>query len=211
MKCKFCRRCKSSKVLGEFYSDRKSSDGCSTYCKSCTKKIRKEYYANNKEKVKAKTRKYKKENKEAIRHKNMLYRKKNKDKIRQWKLDNKEKIQKYRKEYLNIELSDINTRIAKNLRTRIWESIKNKGNKSKRMKELLGCSFDFFLIYLENQFDENMNWDNYGNYWHIDHIIPCCNFDLSDEKEQEKCFHYLNMRPLEAHENISRPRILETV
>ena len=26
--------------------------------------------------------------------------------------------------------------------------------------------------HLEKQFDENMNWENYGIYWHIDHIYP---------------------------------------
>lgn len=34
-----------------------------------------------------------------------------------------------------------------------------------------------------------MNWNNYGVHgWHIDHIIPCYNFNLENPEEQKKCF-----------------------
>ena len=48
-----------------------------------------------------------------------------------------------------------------------------------------------------------MSWSNRGE-WHIDHIIPCSSFNLLDEKEQEKCFHYTNLQPLWAAENLSK-------
>jgi len=48
-----------------------------------------------------------------------------------------------------------------------------------------------------------MKWSNYGGRtgWQIDHIIPCAKFDLTDVKEQQKCFHYLNLRPLWGKDN----------
>jgi hypothetical protein len=50
-----------------------------------------------------------------------------------------------------------------------------------------------------------MNWDNWGhNGWHIDHIIPIASFDLTQKSEQEKCFHYTNLQPLWAEENLSK-------
>lgn len=37
-----------------------------------------------------------------------------------------------------------------------------------------------------------------------DHIKPCVSFDLTREEEQKKCFHYLNLQPLWAKENLSK-------
>ena len=48
-----------------------------------------------------------------------------------------------------------------------------------------------------------MTWDNYGE-WHIDHIKPCCGFDLTDFEQQKKCFHYTNLQPLWAKDNITK-------
>ena len=52
-----------------------------------------------------------------------------------------------------------------------------------------------------------MTWQNWNkNGWHIDHIKQCCTFDLSKPEEQKECFHYTNLRPLWANENLSRVR-----
>ncbi len=57
--------------------------------------------------------------------------------------------------------------------------------------------------HLEKQFKEGMTWENHGLYgWHIDHIIPCASFDLTDLEQQKKCFHYTNLQPLWAKENL---------
>lgn len=52
-----------------------------------------------------------------------------------------------------------------NIRTLIRNSIKRQfTEKSKKTQEILDCSFEEFKIYLEEQFDENMNWNNKGSY-----------------------------------------------
>jgi hypothetical protein len=70
--------------------------------------------------------------------------------------------------------------------------------------ELLGCTIDFFKNHLESKFVEGMSWQNYGKGWHIDHIIPCVSFDLSKPEEQRKCFHFSNLQPLWAVDNIRK-------
>lgn len=47
-----------------------------------------------------------------------------------------------------------------------------------------------------------MTWNNYGTVWHIDHIMPCSLFDMTKESDRAKCFHYTNMQPLFALDNL---------
>jgi hypothetical protein len=65
----------------------------------------------------------------------------------------------------------------------------------------IGCALAELSAHLEKQFKNGMTWQNYGQ-WHIDHIIPCAKFDLTDSEQQRKCFHFSNLQPLWAIENI---------
>jgi hypothetical protein len=88
-------------------------------------------------------------------------------------------------------------------RKRVWDAL--HGNKSKKTQELLGCCSTELKLYLEQKFKDGMSWENYGLYgWHVDHIIPCASFDLTDLEQQKKCFHYTNLQPLWAEENLEK-------
>jgi hypothetical protein len=77
--------------------------------------------------------------------------------------------------------------------------------KSKKTIQYTGCDFSFLKQYLEKQFKKGMTWENYGMHgWHIDHIIPCALFDLSDNDQQKQCFHYSNLRPLWGVDNMNK-------
>jgi hypothetical protein len=88
---------------------------------------------------------------------------------------------------------DINFRILENLRSRLSNAL--KGRVKNTTIEELGCSIEEFKIHLEKQFDENMNWGNYGPYWEVDHIQP-----LSKGGN----FHYTNTQPMHFSENRSK-------
>ena len=40
--------------------------------------------------------------------------------------------------------------------------------------------------------------------WHIDHIRPCASFTLRHASHQRACFHYTNLQPLWARENLRK-------
>jgi hypothetical protein len=48
-----------------------------------------------------------------------------------------------------------------------------------------------------------MTRENHG-LWHVDHIRPCASFDLTDPEQQAICFHYTNLQPLWAIDNIKK-------
>ena len=70
--------------------------------------------------------------------------------------------------------------------------------------QLLGVpNAEFLWNHLEKQFQSGMTRENHGK-WHIDHIIPCTAFDLTDPEQQKKCFHYTNLQPLWAIDNMKK-------
>lgn len=101
-------------------------------------------------------------------------------------------------------MSDLNFVTKKRLRGRVYVALK-RGVKSAKTMELLGCTIDEFKSYFESKFTEGMSWDAYmRGELHIDHKIPCVNFDLTKEEEQRKCFHYSNLQPLWAIDNLKK-------
>lgn len=121
--------------------------------------------------------------------------------VKDYAKNNKNKIRKRQAEYtINRYRNDPAFKIKMNLSRRLRNCIKKD---SKSIVDFIGCSIDDVKTHLEKQFTNGMNWDNYGK-WHIDHIIPCASFDLTDPEQQKKCFHYSNLQPLWASDNIRK-------
>jgi hypothetical protein len=80
--------------------------------------------------------------------------------------------------------------------------LKKRGYKiSMRTQELLGCSIDELVKFLEERFESWMTWDNHGLYsgeynygWDIDHKIPLCS--ATNEEELIKLLNFANLQPL---------------
>ena len=180
--------------------------------------------AYDKEKMKQYLKKWRLKNKEKIKQYTKKYHLKNKEKLKKLKSVAQKKYYQKNKEYYKsysynyycsnkLEINkktaikqveryktDSNYRITKLLRRRVYGFVKNK--KFKTM-ELLGCSIKKLWEHLESKFQPGMTKENHGK-WHIDHIKPCISFDLTDPEQQKICFHYTNLQPLWAEDNLKK-------
>lgn len=77
----------------------------------------------------------------------------------------------------------------------IYNSYDGISKKPWKTKELIN--------HLERQFTNKMNWDNYGSYWHIDHLIPLSWFKTRKQALRVG-WRLKNLRPIPAKENISK-------
>lgn len=94
--------------------------------------------------------------------------------------------------------------VAMRLRVRVINALKGKGAaKAANTMELIGCTVPELMAHLETQFTEGMTWENQGD-WHIDHIRPCASFDLTVPEQQRQCFHWSNLQPLWANDNLAK-------
>ncbi len=92
-------------------------------------------------------------------------------------------------------------KIRNSMRHRIRQMIYGKTKTSLK----LSFSSAELKRHLEKQFCKGMTWDNYGTYWHVDHITPLSAFDPSDEA----AWHLTNLRPLPAEENLKKSHRVE--
>jgi hypothetical protein len=100
--------------------------------------------------------------------------------------------------------TDAQFAIASRLRSRLAGALRAKGVRpSVRALKLVGCSAQALKVHLEAQFLPGMSWEN-RSLWHIDHKRPCASFDLTDIQQQYACFHYTNLQPLWATDNMKK-------
>lgn len=169
IKEKKCSSCSNIKPISEFHKDRTQSDGLVDKCKICRTKDTSKFYENHKEDIKLAVKTYIK--------------------------NNPEKIRKSRQKYeTNLRKDNVLFKLKRNLRNRIWYGLQRKSwKKDSKLNNYLGCSLSELKIHIENQFKDDMSWDNYSSVWDIDHIIPY-NYAKTQE-ELYKLSHYANLKP----------------
>ena len=95
-------------------------------------------------------------------------------------------------------------KISATMRSRMNDFTK-RGYGSEKTEKLLGCTFKELKAYLEKKFKVGMTWENYGLYgWHIDHSKSLSSFNLKDPEERKKAWHYTNLQPMSAKENLQK-------
>ena len=197
-----CTKCEQDKPESEFRKNSRRVTGHESRCKACLKvgmlKACERYYKKHKKECLERSKKWGETNKDKASEIDKRYYKSHKQK-------RFETNKKWLKETIQ---NDPSHRIVLRLRSRIGYALRKKTGKIKKADhtlELLGCTVEELKLYLEKRFVDGMSWDNYGK-WHVDHIRPCASFDLRDEEEQKKCFHYSNLQPLWAEDNLRKSK-----
>jgi hypothetical protein len=101
---------------------------------------------------------------------------------------------------------NINYRIKKSLAARL----RNVLVKNDTTMNYIGCNISFLREWFEYNFLDDMNWNNYGTVWSIDHVIPVKHFDLNKENEKYKCWNWTNLVPLHVKSNSSKKSSIDT-
>lgn len=204
-----CKKCNLEKEAPDFYSGR-------TSCKECHKKWRQTYYEENKQEQLEKMKEYSCSNREKIKsyHKeyHRAYYEKNKEKIREavdlYQKENKEKVKNTRRNYQNKKRKeDPKYRLRLVVSTAVYKALKKRGSsKAKNVENMLGYTIRELVEHLESLFTPEMTWENYGTYWHIDHIRPDSwfNYESSDSVDFRICWSLKNLQPLPAKNNLSK-------
>lgn len=158
------------------------------------KELAKRHRQNRRDKARAELLRYATENKEKEKARRRRYRDTHKSHLKA------DANRRYRTNW--------NHRLAAVLRARLNGSL-NGRRKAAHTQTLVGCSLAELVAHIEQRFAPGMSWANYGyRGWHIDHVRPCASFDLRVPSQQRRCFHYTNLQPLWAADNLrkgSRP------
>lgn len=228
---KICNTCSIEKHISEYTNNIKYKLGKENKCKECVKeanKANKEKIAESQrrwrknnpdymneyqktEKSQQYIKSYYKEHCEKYKARKKEWRQKNPEKEKEarkkYAFENKEKLNQYHSKWkANKRIIDVNYKLKENISRRIRYELNSllKGKKTKRTLEYIGCSIEDLKEHLNKQLSTEMNWDNYGIVWHIDHILPCACWNLQDEFENMCCWNFRNLQPLLASINQSK-------
>lgn len=131
--------------------------------------------------------------------------------IKEYREKNIEKIRKTKRDYeRNRKARDPLYKLISNFRTAIYQVLKESNvEKNDHYFDILPYSQEELIQHLENQFTDDLTWDNYGE-WHVDHILPISSFNIEEMGDEEfiKCWSLDNLRPLWGEENIRKSNSL---
>ena len=129
-----------------------------------------------------------------------------KEAVRIWRSKHKDRVKELNDRWIKAHPYQ---RFVNNLRSRVRDAMSGK-SRTIHTRELIGCSNEQLVDHIVSLFQPEMTLENYGE-WHIDHIRPCASFDLFDESQQRECFHYTNLQPLWAIDNLKKGKKHESV
>ena len=67
-------------------------------------------------------------------------------------------------------------------------------NRSSFYAPYFGLDIENIRKWFEYQFEKGVGWDDFGEKWQFDHIIPVNYFDFTDDHELKMCWNFINLR-----------------
>jgi len=201
----FCSKCYHKLWFREYYSKPDVREHKRVYEKNWRK--------NNSQRVKEAKTKWGKENKNKIYLMGVKYRTKKGEELKKKKREYsaRPEVKKRRREseystlYYKKKSKDPTWRMNHNMGIEIWRDLKTN-KKHMNWEKLVGYKKEELIKHLETQFTKEMNWDNYGTYWEIDHFLPRSQlkFTSYNDSNFKVCWSLWNLRPLKISENRSK-------
>ena len=175
------KQCSKCKEMKDDFPNNKS------YCRKCGNEMCRDYKRRNKEKISSYNKEYKAFHKEEINVYNHDYNIKNRQAIQ----ERQTKTHKERR------ANDENYKLACKIKKVLRVDVKKEFNiLDTNCLKKYSCKSKFIKKWFEHLFEGEMNWSNHGSLWNIDHIKPCCTFDLTIEGESKILSHWSNLRPV---------------
>jgi hypothetical protein len=204
MNTKTCSKCNTERDTTEYRKAKQARDGLRSICKPCDKLFEKGHRATTVEKRSKAATEYRAKNRDKLnKYHQDWYEKNLKDKGVH--SDRPEYYQHYRSMVNQTQKERLKEDLAFKIKRNVGRMMKNFFNKTRRTYEIVGCTQEHFHEWILWQADlDDIDMQQYGEDYHIDHVVPCAAFRLADEEEQRWCFNWSNMRPMLAVENIRK-------
>jgi len=65
---------------------------------------------------------------------------------------------------------------------------------SENYARFFGMDRENLRKWFELQFDDIMNWENFGTAWQFEHIVPVAVFNFEEEEELKLCWNFINIK-----------------
>lgn len=167
-------------------------------CFMCRAAYQREWISKNKEKKAKIDAEYRVKNREKCNNRIRSWAEKNRKRSNliknNWKKRNKDYFQNY---YIE-KNKDPLFRVSRNISKALCRWLRG-AKKTKHWEDILGFTKEQLIEHLTPKMTKEMTWENYGSYWHIDHIKP-----KSWCRDIQEIWALSNLQPLEASKNCSK-------
>jgi hypothetical protein len=134
-----------------------------------------------------------------------------------WVENNREKMSQMQHEWYEKEKKTIrekrNQRMKDdplfNLGIKHRTALRNFIRNNLKTSKYVNCDSEQFCKWIQFQFTDEMNWDNYNKQWVLDHVVPIDTF-LTEKYSSEIVFHWVNVQPISKKDNLVKNKYIDT-